>query len=84
MCRQLEESRVWAERYRSRPSPKNGLLEPDLSYPLGENGYSVSYNRFVPNNLLPKILPNYDQIFQLYLLLDVGTVMRRVIDTPTV
>lgn len=31
LCKKLEESRTWSNRYRTPPHPKGGLLEPDLS-----------------------------------------------------
>lgn len=50
LCRQLEESRMWTERYRPPPSNTSQLLEPDLNYSLslpGRNSRTSFTSSFV-------------------------------------
>lgn len=43
-CKRLEESNSWAERYKSPPSKRNGLLEPDLSTFPASSSNNITYN----------------------------------------
>lgn len=52
LCRHLEESRVWSERYRPPPTFRNNLLEPDLSCPY-ESGSSFRPKSHSSNPSLP-------------------------------
>lgn len=47
LCKQIEESRVWSDRYKPPPNYRNGLLEPDLSCPFESN------STFRPKTHLP-------------------------------
>lgn len=62
LCKKLEESRIWSERYRPPPHPSSGLLEPDLSNTLFQaatyKGGSQS-ERYENNNFSKKYQNNF-------------------------
>lgn len=47
LCRKLEESHLWSERY--KPPPRNGILEPDLSCPSGSSTFFPKNYRMSKN-----------------------------------
>lgn len=57
LCKKLEESRIWADRYRAPSNHDAGLLEPDLSRPLPESNFSSPSHRpnFQKNNISTNI-----------------------------
>lgn len=55
LCKRLEESKLWSERYRPPPNPRSGLIEPDLACSTYKSANSASNN---PRNAQRIFNPN--------------------------